>query len=208
MKTNLLVLTAALMLAATSAHAFRSTKVESTLDPDYRGFRPTKVLLAVENASQEVRSEIEERLTKELGAKGVQVVPNRKLFLPTREYSPQDRLATFEKEGIQAALVVSIGETASSIMAVATQTYGTANIQPSGQGYYATGSSTAVPIYNARSKAEFSAVLFDVAKNRAAWYADVLVKAQGTLFVSEKGDAKGLVKGVVEGLEDDGLVAK
>lgn len=206
-KDRIVVLTALLFLCS-SAHAFRSTKVESSVDPDYRDFHPTKIVLVVENASQEARGVIEERIIEELGEKGVEVIANRKLFLPTRQYTPEDRLTTFQKEGIQAALVVTIGAAASSVMAVATQTWGTANIQPSGQGYHASGTSTAVPIYNAKSKAEFSAVLFDVSKNRTAWYADVLVKAQGTLFVGEKGDAKGLVKGVIEGLEDDGIVAK
>jgi hypothetical protein len=41
-----------------------------------------------------------------------------------------------------------------------------------------------------------------------AWYADVFTKAAGTLFVSAKGDAKGAVKGIVGGLEEDGHIGK
>lgn len=61
MKYRILVLTASLLLCS-SAHAFRSTKVESTIDPDYREFHPTKIVPVVENASQEERTVIEERI--------------------------------------------------------------------------------------------------------------------------------------------------
>jgi hypothetical protein len=63
-------------------------------------------------------------------------------------------------------------------------------------------------VYAARSTAEFSGVLFDLGANRVAWYADVFTKAAGTLFVSAKGDAKGAVKGIVGGLEEDGHIGK
>jgi hypothetical protein len=212
-KTVRIVALVALLLGSGAASAFRSTDVESYTDPDYKGYQPKKVMLVVENASQEMRMEIEERLTKELAKKGVEVISNRKLFPPTREFSTEDRQRILAAESVDSALVVTIGESASQVMAIATQTRGTAqmNAQPSGGGgYNATGTmnSTSQNIYAAKSKAEFSAVLFDAAKNRAAWYADVQVKAQGTLFVSEKGDAKGLAGAVIEGLEDDGHLVK
>jgi hypothetical protein len=75
------------------------------------------------------------------------------------------------------------------------------------RGTAATNSST-YDIIVARSKADFSAVLIDIATARTAWYADITVKAAGTAFVSEKGDAKGAVKGVIEGLVDDGHLVK
>ena len=206
-------MTAVLMFACGTASAFRYTDVESYTDPDYAGFQPKKVLLLVENASQEMRSEIEERLVKAFGKKSVEVIPQRKIFPPTREYTDEDKTKAFEANGIDSALVVTIGESASSVMAVATQSRGTDQITatPNGSGgFNATGTTntTSQNIYKAKSKAEFSAVLFDVGQNRTAWYADVQVKASGTLFVSEKGDAKGLVGAVVEGLETDGHLSK
>jgi len=203
----------ALLLTSSAASAFRSTDIESYTDPDYTGYQPKKVMLVVEGASQEMRTEIEERLTKEFEKKGVEAIPNRKLFPPTREFSTEERMKVLEAQGVDSALVVTIGESASQVMAIATQTRGTAqmNAKPtSGGGYSATGTmnSTSQNIYSAKSKAEFSAVLFDAAKNRTAWYADVQVKAKGTLFVGEKGDAKGLVGAVIEGLEDDGHLVK
>ena len=213
MKSFRLLVLAALLVMSGTASAFRSTDVESYTDPDYKGYQPKKVMLVVENASQEMRMEIEDRLTKEFEKKGVEAIPNRKLFPPTREFSTEDRMKVLEAENVDSVLVVTIGESASQVMAIATQTRGTAqiNTKPTyGGGYNSTGTmnSTSQNIYAAKSKAEFSAVLFDTANNRTAWYADVQVKAQGTLFVSEKGDAKGLVGAVIEGLEDDGHLAK
>lgn len=208
-----LVVSVALMVVCSTAFAFRSTDVESYTDPDYQGYQPKKVMLVVENASQEMRTEIEERLSKSLGKKGVTVVSNRKVFPPTRDYTSEDRAKVFEAEGIDSALVVTVGESSSSVMAVATQTHGTTqmNASPTSYGgFNATANTKSMSnnIYAAKSKAEFSAVLFDVGQNRVAWYADVQVKAKGTAFVSEKGDAKGLVGAVVDGLEDDGHVSK
>jgi hypothetical protein len=196
------------MLTCSPALAFRSTDVESFTDPDYQGYQPKKVMIVVENASQETRSEIEERLTKALEKKGVAAFTNRRLFMPTRQYSAEERLKVFETQGIDSALIVTIGATASSVMQVATQTYGTAQVSSYGNTAYGSGNATSYNIYSAKSKAQFSAVLLDITQNRAAWYADVLVKAAGTLFVSEKGDAKGLVNGVMDSLEEDGHLAK
>lgn len=204
---------ALLVMVCSSASAFRSTDVESFTDPDYKDYQPKKIMLVVENASQEMRSEIEERLAKSLQKKGVQVVPNRKVFPPTRDYTPEDKGKILQAENIDSALVISIGANSSSVRAIATQTYGTTqtrgSVNSSG-GFNAAGNtnSSSYNIYAASSKAEFSAVLFDVVMNHTAWYADIQVKAKGTAFVSEKGDAKGLVGAVIEGLENDGHITK
>lgn len=199
---------AALLLIGGEAMAFRSTDVESYTDPDYQGYQPKKVMIVVETGNQEMRGEIEERLTHELEKKGIATVLNRRLFPPTRAYTAEEKMKIFETQGIDSALVVTIGATASSVMQVATQTYGTMQVNAVGNSAYGSGNATSYGIYSARSKAQFSAVLLDVVENRAAWYADVLVKAHGTLFVSDTGDAKGLVHGVIEGLEDDEHVKK
>lgn len=67
---------------------------------------------------------------------------------------------------------------------------------------------TSYNIIAANSKADFSAALIDVSNGRTAWYADITTKAQGTLFVGGKGDAKGAVKGIIESLVDDGHLRK
>ena len=196
------------LLLSSPVLAFRSTDVESFTDPDYQGYQPKKVMIVVESESQEMRSEIEERLAKALEKKGVVVVTNRQVLPPTRQYSAEEKLKVFETQGIDSALIVTVGASASSVMQVATQTYGTMQVNASGNTAHGSGNATSYGVYSAKSKAQFSAVLLDIIQNRTAWYADVLVKASGTLFVSEKGDAKGLVSGVMDSLEEDGHLAK
>jgi hypothetical protein len=109
-------------------------------------------------------------------------------------------------------LIITVGASSAQVIPMATQTYNSGSVFGSygsygNQGTFSAsgqGTSTTHNIYGAKSKAEFSAVLMDLEKNRTIWYGDVTVKAAGTLFVSEKGDAKGLVGAVVDGLQDEG----
>jgi len=195
------------------AQAFRSIDVQSFTDPDYVGFQPKKVVVMVVGGTHEVTSEILERVTAQLAKKGIQAFPARSLFPPTRTWTEADQAAIYEKNEIDSGLIVTVGASASQIIPIATQTYGSANVfgNVNSSGSFnaqGTSSATSYNIMSAKSKAEFSAVLLDIKKNRTVWYADVLVKASGTLFVSEKGDAKGVVNGIMGGLEDDGHVSK
>lgn len=195
------------------AQAFRSIDVQSFTDPDYVGFQPKKVVVMVVGGTHEVTAEILERVTSQLAKRGIQAFSARNLFPPTRTWTEADQAAIYEKNEIDSGLIVTVGANASQIIPVATQTYGSANVfgNVNSSGSFnaqGTSSATSYNIMAAKSKAEFSAVLLDIKKNRTVWYADVLVKASGTLFVSEKGDAKGVVNGIVKGLEDDGHVLK
>jgi hypothetical protein len=191
------------------ANAFRSSNVESYTDPDYQGYVPKKVILLVADSSNEVRLEIEKRLKDELGDQGVVVVSYRELFPPTRTWSTADQEETYQREHVDSGLIVTVGSRSSEVIPIATNTYTTGNIFGSygAQGTFkASGSarSTTYNVVGARSEAEFSAVLLDLAKNRTVWYADITVKAAGTFFVGSKGDAKGAVGGVMKGLGKDG----
>ena len=85
-----------LLLLSPAAFAFRSTNIESYTDLDYRDYRPKKVVVLVINASNEMRRDIEKRLGETLGALGVQAVPQRELFPPTRTWSQEDQTAICE----------------------------------------------------------------------------------------------------------------
>lgn len=200
-------------LMSGQAHAFRSTDFQSYTDPDFKDYQPSKALLVVDGGSFEIRKQIEERMTREFARRGVTLIPVREFFPPTRKWTAEEQLRLIQENAIDSRLIVTVGASASAIIPVATQTYGSASVYGSVNStgsFNASGnsSSTSYTIFSAHSKAEFSAVLLENSSNRVAWYADLLIKASGTLFVSEKGDAKGLVKGVVEALEDDGHLNK
>ncbi len=211
--SNMLRLTTVLTLMALCmpANAFRSSDVESYTDPDYKGYLPKKVVVLVAESSNEVRMEVEKRLKEDLAKRGVVIVSYRELFPPTRTWSSEDQQAIYKREQVDSGLIVTVGSRSSEVIPIATNTYTTGNIfgsYGSNGTFKATGSanSTSYNVVGARSQAEFSAVLLDIVKNRTIWYADITVKAAGTIFVGGKGDAKGAVVGIVKGLDRDGHI--
>lgn len=222
--SSMIVIICAMMITH-SSFAFRSTDTESFTDPDYKNFKPRKILVMVVNAPNDSRKIIEERLIDQLRRYGVEAVKERDLFPPTRDWTPDARATILKDNAIDATLLVAAGANSSSIMKIGTQTFGSTNVNGSfnatsrmsapgtvsTSGTYHGAASTNATSYNlvkATSNADFSAVLFDASNARTAWYADITTKASGTLFVGGKGDAKGAVKGVIEGLVDDGHISK
>ena len=211
-RTSKAMLFMLLAAVSVSASAFRSLTTEGFTDPDFRGYMFHKAVLMVQNADNEGRTQIEERLTDDLKKHGVEVITYRNLFPPTREWTAETRDVILQREHVDAALIVTVGSSASSVIPVATQTFssgtanGTVNTYGNSATVHASGysNSTTYNVLSAHSKSEFSAVLIDMATHKTAWYADISTKAAGTLFVSEKGDAKAAVKGVMEGLEKEG----
>lgn len=213
------------LLFSQIALAFRSTHVESFTDPDYKDFHPKKVLVMVREATNESRVQIEQRLIDKLAEFGVVGVKERDLFPPTRDWTPEARREILTKYDIDSSLIVAVGTSSASIRKVGSQTFGSTtysgnvnatstrtgpnSVSTNGTvGGTANTNATSYDVFAANSKADFSAVLIDVTNGRTAWYADITTKAQGTLFVGEKGDAKGAVKGVIEGLLNERHLAK
>jgi len=208
-----------------NALAFRSTNAESFTDPDYRDFRPRKIVLIVLNAPNDARQVIEEHLVDQLADFDVVAVKERDLFPPTREWTAEARAKIAADNDIDSSLIVAVGASSASIQSVGRQIFATTNISGTvtanstltspntvtTNGTFrgtANTNSTSYDIVAARSTAEFSAVLVDVSTSRTAWYADVTTKASGTLFVGGKGDAKGAVRGVIDALVEDGHLSK
>ena len=205
-----------LLCFSASASAFRHLQTEGFTDPDYKGFTFKKAVILVQGASNEERGQIEKRLQEDLKDYGVDAVPYRSLLPPTRQWTPEQRQDVFLKEGVDAAIVVTAGASASSVIPMATQTFASASTNGTVNAYgnsanfngYGASQNTSYNIMTAKSVAEFSAVLIDTVAGRTAWYVDITTKAAGTLFVSERGDAKAAVKGVVTQLRDDGHLLK
>jgi hypothetical protein len=186
------------------AEAFRSTDLESYTDPDYAGYKPTRVLLTIVSDSANSRRMIQERLADELEKQGITVFDEHELFVPTRRWTVEARAAVFAARRIDAQLTITVGAGAASVIPIMMNSYSSLNAT----GGSAFASTTSYPVYAARSTAEFSGVLFDLKAHHVAWYADVFTKAAGLLFVGAKGDAKGAVKGIVKGLEEDGHIGR
>ena len=213
---KIFALTAALLVALFSspnALALRSTKVDGHTDPEYVGYKPKKVLVVVHAGTTEMRLITEERLVERLGDFGVEASTERRVFPPTREWTPEMRVEILKRQEFDSTLIVAAGANSSSVIPYARQTYGTANTsgQVHGNGAFnaqTNASTTSYDLVIARSSAEFSSVLVENGSGNTIWYGDILTKAGGTLFVGEKGDAKASVRGVIEGLQEAGHLEK
>ena len=86
-------------------------------------------------ASNDERGQIEKRLQHDLREYGVDAVAYRSILPPTRQWTPDQRQDVFLKEGVDAALVVTAGASAASIIPVATQIFGTASANGTANAY-------------------------------------------------------------------------
>jgi len=198
-----------LSFVAFSSHALRSTDIEAYTDPDFVDYKFTKVLLVVEGGF-EVTKIVSKRLAKDFSKRGIVLIDQKRLFPPTREWTSEARNAVLKKNLVDAVLVVTPGASSASVMPAITQTYGNVNgnYNDSSGTFSGSGSATSYQLYSARSEAEFSAILLDVATSRIVWYTDILTKAGGTFFVGSKGDAKAVSKGVLKGLIENNHIGK
>jgi hypothetical protein len=196
-----------LMVAATPAHALRSTKHESFTDPDFVGYQPSKVVLVINIQNLDIRDAIENRLSKELSRRGVEVLDERDLFPPTRQWDPEARKRILEQHGVTSVIVFDVGDSSHTVSQIGSNTYSSATAYGYGNSATATGTSTTVPIVSANSESSFSAVLLDVSSGRIAWTADIHTKAGGTLFAGGKKDANAAAKAVVKSMSADGHIA-
>ncbi len=207
----------AFLLFSLNSSAFRSSDYQSFTDPDYINFQPKHTLVHVSNASSSMRIEIEKRVEKYFTKKGMKVSLYSALFPPTRKWSYEQIDSRITQYGIDSVLVITPGMSTKQVIPIMKNTFSNTNINGTVQqttpnsarfnGNAQTNSNTYTTNY-AKSKAEFSAILFDPSNGKTAWMADIVVKAGGTFFVSEKGDAKGAVKTILKALEKDGHTAK
>ncbi|WP_123769471.1 hypothetical protein [Vulcaniibacterium tengchongense] len=161
----------------------------------------------------DLRTQIEERAAKALKEYGVETITERTALPPTREWTPQARVEVLSRLGVDSTLLIAVGARSSEITPFAQQTFGTTNISgnaTSNGTFNAQGQSqsTSYNLVVAKSSAEFSAILMEMSTGKTVWVGDIITKAGGTLFAGEKEDAKASVRGVIEGLEEDGHLTK
>jgi hypothetical protein len=195
-----------LSVLAMDAFAFRSIDAESYTDPDFVGYQPKKILILVENVSQEARKEAEKRLLKSLKKSGLESLKYFEVLPPTREWLPEERRRRLEASEVDSILLITGGASSATVIPLATQRFSSGSAYAHGNSATYSGSSTSFNIVGAKSQAEFSVLLYSVADERVAWHADVFTKAAGTAFVSEKGNGKGAAVGTIRALKKDGHI--
>ncbi|VAW38361.1 hypothetical protein MNBD_GAMMA01-731 [hydrothermal vent metagenome] len=213
------------LTVTTNVQAFRTVKHESFTDPAYENFKAIGVVVKVDSSSSELRLEIEKRIIKYFNKAGVRATAYRKLFPPTRQWTSIEMNKILTKTQMTTVLLVNTGarnKTVTPFMSTTRSNTNIAGTYNSTSTYNANGSfstrgnvnakaTTDSTTYNTnltKTTAEFNAKLIDLQTGNTIWFIDVLVKAGGSLFTTNKGDAKGVSKRIVDTLIKDNLVIK
>ena len=181
-----------------SLSAFRHTDIQGYTDPDFKGYKFRTVVVHVPNASLDFRLQIEKHLTRRLKKKGIRVLLHNDLFPPTREWNRENSAAVYERNNVDAGIVITVGSVGSDtspgmVMYNATTVGGTT-----------TGYATQVSV--ARDHAAFKIALVDAESMRTVWTGDLSTRGAGLLFVGPKSTAKGLAKGLIREWKSAGHV--
>lgn len=180
-----------------SLSAFRHTDVEGHTDPDFRGYTFRTVVVHLPNATLDFEQIVVERLGKELRKRGIRMVLHENLFAPTREWDEATSAAVYREQGIDAGLVITIGNSGSG----STPGMMMFNASTSASGF-TTGTISQGTMLN--DYASFSIALIDTESRRTAWVGELDTRAGGLLFVGSKKTAKSLVNGLLRELEEAG----
>lgn len=180
--------------------AFRHTDIEGHTDPDYVGYKFQTVVVQFPNSSLSFKKVAIKQLKKHFKKYKVKMYEHDKLFAPTREWTEASSRAIYEKYGIDAGLVITLGSAGSD------STPGAVLYNASTVGGTTTGYATQVTFH--RDKASFEIALVDVGTKDTVWIGELDTRGAGLLFTGSKSTAKGLVKGVIREWKKAGHLSK
>ena len=169
--------------------AFRHTDVEGYTDPDFVGFKFQTVVLHLPNASLEFKRHVVKRLTKSLRKLGVRVLLHDDLFAPTREWDEASSAAIYDRNGVDAGIVITVGSKGTK------ETPGMVLYNARTIGGVTTGHATQTTFVH--DYADFEIAIVDTKSRRTVWIGGLSTRGSGLLFVGPKSTSKGLVKGLM-----------
>lgn len=148
-----------------------STKLTSFKDPDYEQKVFKKILITANTNDLEEKFELEKRMVKAFTSSGVSAVEGNKLFLPTRDFTDEEKKEVMLKNEIDAHLVISAGE-----FGVKEKYVPVSETTKAEEGKI-------VKAYKGGYKeeepwAEYETVLYDAASGKKAWIATSLTEGE------------------------------
>ena len=203
-----------LLTITINVNALRYVSHESFTDPAYTSYKAKRVLIKVNANSKEMKLATEKYIIKYFAKTNIKIITYSKLFPPTRMWSNTTIHEYLLKSNLDSVLIINEGSrnkkatNYGSITNSNTNIRGSVNYLNNSFSGTANTSSTTTNLIHTKSKAEFNAVLIGIRTGLTAWYIDVIVKAGGSLFTTNKGDAKGVSKRIVKALLADNMVNK
>lgn len=177
------------LACVTLLSAFRHTDVEGHTDPNYAGYTFRTVVVRMPNLSLSFERQVAERLGKALAKRDIRMLLHDDLFPPMRAWSPEEVRAVYERHGVDAGIVITLGNFGSQ------STPGMIMYDATTYGGTTSGTITQVKFYS--DNASFSIAIVDAESGDTVWIGELDTRGAGLLFTGQKSTANGLVKGLV-----------
>ena len=170
--------------------AFRHTDIEGHTDPSYTGYTFRTVVVQVPNASLSFKKQVIKQLQKRFKKLNIRMFQHDDLFIPTREWTEESMREIYERNGIDAGLLITLG-TSGSETTPGGIFYNASTINGTTTGY-----ASQATFHS--DHANFEIALVDMDTKDTVWIGDLDTRGAGLLFTGSKSTAKGLVKGLLK----------
>lgn len=198
-----------LMLLAMALSACVTTDMQGYADRQLPQ-HPVQRMVALVAAPGALASNLQGSLQQEARRHGVLAADALNVFPPTRTYSNGEIQAELAKEGIDAVLVVTVGDTGIQREYAGTVFFssGMATTNTMGMMSTTTGqmTTTASPTYRYHRQTNFQAKLIEASSNRVLWVGSGDVEAGGLLFVGNGVSSNSAATAIFNDLQSKGLI--
>jgi hypothetical protein len=184
---------------------------------------PVQRMVALVAAPPALASSLQSSIAQEAKKHGIPVEDAFLLFPPTRNYSDAEIRGELARDGIDAVLVLTVGDSGVQSQYAGTVFYGSSsgaasaigtastvgnitNVSMSGVSS-ATYTGTATPTYRYSRQTSFQARLVEASTGRTLWVGNGQVQAGGLLFVGNGANAYSTASSIFNDLQAKGIVA-
>lgn len=210
-----------LALAAMTLSACITTDMQGYADRQLPQ-HPIQRMVALVAAPPALASSLQSSVTQEAKKRGIPVEDALLLFPPTRTYSNAEIKAELAKDGIDAVLVLTVGDSGVQTQYAGTVFYGnsvgsssaigtantfgnTTNLSVNGTSN-STFTATATPTYHYSRQTAFQARLIEASSGRTLWVGNGQVQAGGLLFIGNGANAYSTAASIFNDLQAKGLI--
>ena len=181
------------------------TRISSLVAPEARGHTYQRILVIFPVSDLDWRKTAEDEFRNVYSSQGAVFIPSYEVFFPGRQYADEEITALLAEHGVDAALVIALGETGTSTTRTPTQTTARCTVWSSSQGCTAASATTTGGYDISKPWASFTAVLLDVATGSAVWAASA--RTGGNAFAGTGTLLRSMASRTVGQLRSDGVVA-
>jgi hypothetical protein len=184
--------------------------------------RPVQRIAVLVSAPGTLGPSLQGNVSSEAKKRGIFAEDVLLLLPPTRTYSNTEVKGALSKDGIDAVLILNVGDSgvrkeyAGTLFTgsysgswdgtgTATRFGNTTDISMSGTSH-GTMSATATPIHRYSRQTAFQAKLIDVASGRTLWVGGGQVQAGGLLFVGDSASASKAASAIFEDMQSKGVI--